>query len=196
VGNFLPPFMQRIHGLEGAQLGLVMAIGGGGAGLVGTWLGGRLADALGVRDRRWYLWLPALGAALALPLLAPLLLGEGLAMVVVLMVLVTALTNTYLGPCVATAHALVPPAMRALSSAILFFILNLIGLGLGPLTAGALSDLFTGWWGVDGLRYALLCTGLIAALGVIALMIAARRLPADLERGAALFAERETLDQA
>jgi predicted MFS family arabinose efflux permease len=196
VGNFLPPFMQRIHGLEGAQLGLVMAIGGGGAGLVGTWLGGRFADVLGVRDRRWYLWLPALGGTLALPLLAPLLLGEGLGMVIVLMVLVTALTNTYLGPCLATVHALVPPAMRAVSSAILFFILNLIGLGLGPLTAGALSDLFSGWWGVDGLRYALLCTGLIAALGVIALMIAARRLPADLERGAALVAQREAPSRA
>jgi predicted MFS family arabinose efflux permease len=192
VGNFLPPFMVRIHGLEGVQLGLVMAIGGGGAGLVGTWFGGRAADALGVRDRRWYLWLPAVASALALPLLVPLLLWDRLSGVVPLMVVVTALTNTYLGPCLATCHALVPPAMRALASAILFFILNLIGLGLGPVTAGALSDLFSDRWGVEGLRYALLCTGFISATGIAALLMAARCLPADLERGAALLAERET----
>lgn len=191
VGNFLPPFMVRSHGLTGSDLGIVMAIGGGGAGLVGTYLGGRIADHLGRRDRRWYLWLPALASTLALPFVFPLLLWNETWGVVPLMILVTALTNSYLGPCLATCHALVPPAMRALASAILFFILNLIGLGMGPLTAGALSDYFSAEYGDDGLRYALICTAMISATGVLALYAASRSLRADLDRGSALLAERE-----
>ena len=46
--------------------------------------------------------------------------------------------------------------MRALGSAILFFALNLIGLGLGPWAIGALSDALEFTYGSDSLRYALL----------------------------------------
>ena len=93
-----------------------------------------------------------LASTLALPFVFPMLLWGETWGVVPLMIVVTALTNTYLGPCLATCHALVPPAMRALASAILFFILNLIGLGMGPLTAGALSDYFSAEYGLDGFK--------------------------------------------
>jgi hypothetical protein len=45
----------------------------------------------------------------------------------------------YLGPTFAMTQSLVTPAMRALASAILLFVLNLIGLGLGPVASSALS---------------------------------------------------------
>ncbi|MGB5324199.1 MAG: hypothetical protein WBN40_02080, partial [Pseudomonadales bacterium] len=98
------------------------------------------------------------------------------------MFLVTLLVNTYLGPCLAISHAMVPPAMRALVSAMLFFILNLIGLGLGPLTAGVLSDWFSQSYGSDGLRYAMLVVGMVGGLAVVMFMLAARHLPKDLQR--------------
>ncbi len=44
----------------------------------------------------------------------------------------------YLGPTFAMTQTLVPPAMRSTASAILLFVLNLIGLGLGPVFAGFL----------------------------------------------------------
>ncbi len=182
VGNFLPVYMIRSHGLEGSELGILMAFGGGGAGMVGTLFGGRIADRLGAGDSRWYLWLPAVAGTLALPLVFPMLLSNSTVLVAGAMVVVTALTNTYLGPSLATCHALVPPAMRALTSAILFFVLNLIGLGGGPLVAGLLSDYFQGSYGSDGLRYALLVVAMIAVLGVVFFVLAARRLPADLAR--------------
>ena len=46
------------------------------------------------------------------------------------------LALTYLGPVIAMSHAMVPPAMRAFASSILFLVLNLIGLGLGPVFTG------------------------------------------------------------
>ena len=196
IGNFLPPFVERIHGVSGTDLGILMAFGGGGAGLAGTYLGGRIADLLGRRDPRWYLWQPALAGLVALPLIVPMLLWAGLWAFVPLMVVVTALTNSYLGPCLATCQALVPPAMRSLTSAILLFVLNLIGLGLGPLIAGALSDAFSRDHGVEGIRYALVITALIAGLGIVFLVAAARRLPEDLARGEARLAAREGLESA
>ncbi len=179
-GNFTPLFLERSHGISGLQLGFLLAIGGGGGGLIGTLIGGRLSDWLGARDQRWYLWVPAIAGCLALPIGLPYLLLEDTRLVVPLLVVVTILINTYLGPCLATCHGLVPPAMRALTSAILFFILNLVGLGMGPLTAGLLSDYFTPIYGDDGLRYAMLIVSGISAIGILMFFLAARNLPRDM----------------
>ena len=81
--------------------------------------------------------------------------------------------------------------MRALTSAILFFVLNLIGLGMGPLAAGLLSDFLTQSYGSDGLRYAMIVIGAIASTGIGMFVLAARNLPADLETAQRLAAETE-----
>jgi predicted MFS family arabinose efflux permease len=188
-GNFTPSFLMRSHGLEVANVGVLLAIFGGGGGILGTLLGGYLADRFGATDKRWYFWIPALAGALAFPLSIPYLLLENTTIVIGLMFVVTILINTYLGPCLAIAHSLVPPAMRALTSAILFFVLNLIGLGMGPLTAGLLSDFFTKTYGDDGLRYAMIIVGMIASIGVLMFILAARSLPRDLEAARRLAAD-------
>tara|TARA_R110002110_G_scaffold205066_1_gene416687 strand:- start:79731 stop:81041 length:1311 start_codon:yes stop_codon:yes gene_type:complete len=188
-GNFAPSYMVRSHGLGMAEVGIVLAIFGGGGGLIGTFLGGYLADRLGVGDKRWYLWVPALAGVLALPLAFPYLLLDNTTVVIGFMFLVTICLNTYLGPCLAISHSLVPPAMRALTSAVLFFVLNLIGLGLGPLTAGLLSDLYTAHYGVDGLRYAMLTVGVISSPAILLFWLAARNLPRDLARSKQLMAD-------
>ena len=185
-GNFTPPFLMRSHGLEVGEVGVLLAVFGGGGGIIGTLLGGKLADHLGTKDARWYMWVPAIAGTLALPLTFPYLLLDNTTVVMGLLFVVTILINTYLGPCIAMAHALVPPAMRSLTSAILFFVLNLIGLGMGPLTAGMLSDYFGQTYGDDGLRYAMLIVGMVASVGVVMFFMAARTIRADLEAARAL----------
>jgi len=180
-GNFAPPFLMRSHGLELGEVGVLLAIFGGGGGIIGVLLGGRLADRLGANDTRWYLWTPAIAGTIALPLTFPYLLLDNTAVAIGLLFVVTILINTYLGPCIAMSHALVPPAMRSFTSAILFFVLNFIGLGMGPLTAGLLSDYFSKSYGDDGLRYAMIVVGLISTLGVLMFFMAARNIRADLE---------------
>jgi hypothetical protein len=66
------------------------------------------------------------------------------------------LFNVYLGNSIATAHALVGSRMRATASAILFFILNFLGLGLGPSSVGFLSDYLEPTLGIESLRYSIL----------------------------------------
>lgn len=184
-GNFAPSYMVRNHGLEMGEVGVVLAIFGGGGGMLGTFLGGFLADWLGVRDKRWYLWLPAIAGTLALPLGFPYLLLDNTMVVIGFMFAVTIMINTYLGPSLAISHTLVPPAMRAVTSAILFFVINIIGLGLGPLTTGLLSDFYAPRFGEDSLRYAMLTVGVLGSPAVLMYILAARHLPADLARSAA-----------
>ena len=72
--------------------------------------------------------------------------------------------------------------MRATAAAIMLFIVNIVGAGAGPLIVGALSDLLAPDYGVDSIRYALVCSVLLGAAGSVLIMIAGRWLEADLER--------------
>jgi hypothetical protein len=67
----------------------------------------------------------------------------------------------YLAPCIAMTHGLVGLRMRAMGSAVLFFVLNLIGLGLGPWLTGIMSDLLTLQFGDFALRYAMSVTVMV-----------------------------------
>jgi MFS family permease len=89
--------------------------------------------------------------------------------------------NVFLGSTVATVHGLVGVRMRAMSSAVFFFILNIIGLGLGPFSVGLLSDYLALDYGQESLRYAMLM--ILPGVGVLAVvhfMLASRNLREDL----------------
>ncbi len=88
----------------------------------------------------------------------------------------------YLGPSFAMTQSLVRPQMRAVASAILLFVLNLIGLGIGPWFVGFLSDLLRPSFGVESIRYALMsvvCVG--NAWAALHYILAARTLREDLQ---------------
>ena len=73
----------------------------------------------------------------------------------------------WLGPVTTAIQHLVPAEMRATASASFLLINNLVGLGLGSLVMGALSDAMTVRFGADALRYAAVGTlgfYLVAAL--------------------------------
>jgi len=180
-GNFMPSFLIRSHGMSLTEVGLALGLIAGISGAIGTFLGGFLADKLGVRDVRWYLWIPMLGGLGSLLPAYYTLLGDNKTLIIAAMVPSQILSTLYLGPCIATCHNLVSPGMRAMASAILFFVLNMIGLGLGPLTVGLLSDTFAAPFGEENLRYAMLTTLSISLTGVFFLWQGVSRLKADLE---------------
>jgi MFS family permease len=182
VGNFFPSFLIRSHGLSVAQVGVVLALVSGIGGALGTYLGGYLGDRFGARDPRWYLWVPMLGGLIAFGPYLYVLLTDNTTHLLVILVFTNILTAMYLGPCIALSHALVPPNMRALTSAILFFVLNMIGLGLGPFLTGLASDLLAPRFGTDSLRYAMVLASLFGLVAIGLFFFAARRLPEDLAR--------------
>ena len=79
-------------------------------------------------------------------------------------------------------QGLVKIRMRATASAIVLFIINMIGLGLGPQLVGTLSDLLAPTFGVASIRYALLVVVVIGALwSTLHYVLAARTLREDLK---------------
>ncbi len=155
-----PTFFIRTHGLSTGEIGSWLALIYGVVGGLAVYFGGELAARFGAGDERKQLRGCAVafvfwGVGLAAVYIAP---NHYLAMAALA---VASLANVIQGPILATIQTLVPPSMRAMSLAIIYFFANLIGLGLGPLAAGALSDALQPAFGDDSLRYALiiLCPG-------------------------------------
>ena len=161
VLSFFPSFLERSHGMDlqqiGASLGIIIGVSTG-LGFVG---GGYFADKIGSKNRR--LSLQAVAAALLLGwvFVFPLYLLNSPYLVIGIFFLPSTLSNVYLPTTFAQTQSLVSLRMRAVASAILLFVINIIGLGLGPQAAGILSDYLAGAQGVDSLRYSLLAIGAI-----------------------------------
>jgi hypothetical protein len=84
------------------------------------------------------------------------------------------------------AQGLARPQMRAMASAVMLLVQNLIGLGLGPWSVGLLNDALAPRFGVHAVRYSLLLVALASLWGATHNCLAARTLRADLrakERG-------------
>jgi MFS family permease len=179
---FLPVFMIRVHGFSEGELSTWLALIALLAGGLGTFLGGYLCDRLAPRDRRYYVWVPAISTAIGIPFAAALYLEQDRYVALGYAVPAALLGGMYLGPTFAVSQGLARPHMRALVSAILLFIINLVGLGLGPQVVGVVSDLLKPELGVESVRYALLIVVVAgAAWSTLHYALAARTLRADLE---------------
>ncbi len=180
VTSWLPPFMARVHGMSSAEIGtwlsLIIGIGSG----IGYFMGGYITDRLSRKDKRWYLWLPAMALLFAIPLSLVAFFASGKNTMLLAIVLPAFLNSLYLAPCIALTHGIVNVRMRALSSAILFFVLNIIGLGLGPFIGGVLSDALQPTLGVDALRWALSNTVIASVLAAVCLYMASKYIRKDL----------------
>ncbi|MBQ74940.1 MAG: MFS transporter [Gammaproteobacteria bacterium] len=155
AANFAPLFWTQNHGLTLGILGTWSAIWGI-FGALGTFLGGVVTDRMIGRDLRWYLWIPALSTIFTLPFSLAIYTISHTGFVLFLAFVPAISFSMYLAPNLALAHSLVGLRMRAMASAVLFFILNIIGLGLGPLVVGMVSDFLEPMVGNDNVRYALI----------------------------------------
>lgn len=186
---WLPAFLLRVHGMSPGEVGTALALVIGVAGGCGTYAAGVIADRLGRRDQRWFLWTPALAVTVATPFALGIYLWPGAAGALIFAAISTFFNSFYLGPSFSTAQSLVDPRMRAIASAIMMLFINLIGMGLGPQIVGILSDLLTPRFGLESLRYALLVVALFKIWSVTHYALASRSLRQDLAaRDAALAA--------
>lgn len=184
--TWTPAFLIRSHGLSVSAVGTAMALIVGGCGALGLLLAGWGADRLSRRDRRWMCWLPALAVLAYAPGMIAMLSAAPLWLVYVCMTVPAAMGMLYLGPALALMQSLVAPRMRAVSGAFFLFLVNLVGMGLGPQTVGFLSDHFAADYANDSLRPALMIVGLASVWSALHFWRAARYLDADARRLAAL----------
>jgi MFS family permease len=156
-----PAFLIRSYGLKTGELGTWFAAIYGFGSMLGTYLGGELASRLATNNERLQLRAMALVYSCFSVISALIYIVPNYHLAFALMALAAVAGSAANGPLFATIQTIVPDRMRAVAIATIYLFANLIGWGIGPLAAGALSDLLRPWVGEESLRYALLalCPG-------------------------------------
>ena len=171
-----PSVLMRSFGLDllttGNFLSSLLLIGG----CAGVFAGGWLADRLGGSDRGWYAKLPAFAWILSVPAWGLGLFAPSLWLAWPLLLIGNAVNILWLGPVTTAVQHLVPRPMRSTASASFLLINNLIGLGVGPLLMGRLSDAFKAAYGVDSLRNAAVACLAFYLLAAILMFFAVKSL--------------------
>ena len=146
----------------------------------GTFLGARLADSWGAKNIRAYGWLPAIAISLCLPIGIISFWVPSVESHLILTTVFLLFMGMYLGPSFAIAQTLAPINQRAMSTALFFFILNLIALGGGPTITGWMIDLFKHTSAdLESTRYALTVTCLVFVPSILSFLVVARKIPKD-----------------
>ena len=156
TANWNASFMIRSYQMPTGEVGTWLAAIIGLGGAISVFGGGMLGDRLAPRDQRWYTWVPCIAGFISVPFLAGMYLADGPYLALTLSIVPGLLLPAFLGNTIATTHAIVDPRMRATASAVLFLVINIIGLGAGPWAVGFASDLLAPSLGSESLRYALL----------------------------------------
>lgn len=177
-----PAFLGRVHQMESMEIGIWLGLSIGVGGTLGALAGGAIADRLGARDQRWYMFLSALVSIAAVPFAVGFVLLDQTRAALLCFLAFYFLANMYIGPMLSMTQGLVKLRMRATASAILLFILNMVGLGAGPFLVGFLNDQFSGRFGVEAIRYSLLIVSLAGIPASFFFLRASRSLRQDLAR--------------
>ena len=148
--------------------------------VAGTYFGAKLVDWKAKTDIRAYGYIPALAVLLALPLGILCFWAPTIEIHLLLTGLFQICIGVYLGPSFAIAQTLAPVHIRAMSTALFFFILNMIALGGGPTAAGILIDVFKSSYSeFDAIKYAMMAICCVFVLSFIFFMLVTKTLPKD-----------------
>ena len=167
------PYAERVFEVPKHQLGFWLGGGGAAGGFLGVILGGRMADALFERMPSGRIWVILFGLVSPVPFAIAQYTTDSLVLFYVLNVVVGALAASALGAAAASSQALVLPRMRGMATATFFLATTLVGLALGPYTAGYVSAQNDG-----NLSIGVLSTLWIVPLGIVLLVAATRLVPA------------------
>jgi MFS family permease len=144
IGMFAAPYFIRQFGLDLALVGLLIGVVGGVSTGVGTLLGGLVADWAGKRTLSAYALVPAIGITIAAPVYMLAYAHNDWRWAFGLLLIPGVFHYAYLGPCFGVIQNAVDGRRRATATALLLFIVNLIGLGGGPPFVGWLIDQLAG----------------------------------------------------
>jgi MFS family permease len=145
-------------------------------GAIGALVVGKLFDRLSIRGFQYGMWMLAIVPFFSMPFFIMGLLADDLTTAMLLFVIPGFAANCFLGPTLAMVQTLSPVNTRAVSAAIKMLFINLIGMGLGPLLVGVLSDLLSPRYGEDALSVALTYFTLVGLWGSLHFWLCGRAL--------------------
>ena len=186
-GAWEPVFLMRVYEMDQAKAGMIYFLINPLPSMLGGFLGGIVIDKLITRDLRWYLWLPALAMLANFPLIAGFLLwpttdtlwDDGLPVGFAFSIFASIAGSMMAPAVIATAQSLAHSSMRAMAHAVWSMVANLVGMGLGPVVAGGLSEYLMPSYGHESIRYSLLIVSSVAIPAAAALWYGAKTLRQD-----------------
>lgn len=192
---FIGSFYFRNHAAEAAAaaqgfglgtagfLGLALGLIGGVAGILGSFLGGVIGDRLGKKGPQGQMTLPAVAAIIGAPFYIYGMTTPSMTTAMAVLAIPTFLNSMWYGPVYGSVQGLVRPQTRATAAAVILFIINLIGLGFGPLAVGALSDFYADGLHMgegEGIRWALMTSASSMLVAAVLFWIARRTIKSDM----------------
>lgn len=174
-----PPFLMRVKGMSLTQVAGYYSLVLGITGMIGTFAAGWIADKLGAKDRRWFAWIPAIAFLITIPFWFGIVYAPTWQIALLCIAVPALLNNCYLAPALAVVQNAVPPNRRTISGAVLLFVLNLIGLGAGPVYVGRISDMAKAEHGDNSLSIAFLALVPVIVITILAHMASAWSIARD-----------------
>lgn len=176
-GMWNAAFLVRSHDLSLTQAGMMAGFFGGGAAAIGILLSGYLADR--IAKRKGVLWLPLTGhilgwLAIVTYFLWPKGLGDefslpGVPFAMLFCTLASFFSVWWVSPCLTLLTSIVSGTQRALAISMQTVLITLLGIGVGPMIVGVLSDMFSAQAGAESLRYALIISSSTTLISVFLL---------------------------
>lgn len=180
TSEWQPAFFMRTHAMQSGELGTWLAVIGGIGGAVGVWAGGYLVTRFASNNETLQLKLMALFSFLLMFSVSCIYLSPQKHLALAFLLLSNFIGMLSLGPIYALIQGLIPDSMRAMAVAVVYLIINFIGMGLGPLSVGILSDLFSSLSLADPLGYASLVIQPVCLVACIYLLRASKTVTLDL----------------
>jgi len=157
LSTWQPAFFIRVYGMKTGELGTWFSAIFGLTAVAGTYAGGELATRFAGGDERLQLKTMAVAYCIFGFISAMAFVVSNKYAAFALLAIGGVTINVTTGPILAIIQSVIPSRMRAIAISLVYFFANLVGLGLGPLVTGALSEFFERRFGSESLRYALLC---------------------------------------
>ena len=173
LAQWLPSFLNRIHGLDVARANTIFGATTVLAGILGTLAGGWLGDRWQKKNNQGYLLLSGWGFLIGTPLAAWAILAPGLTGCMTAIFLAEFFLFLNTGPLNTVILNVTKPAVRAMAFAVNIFFIHALGDAVSPSILGWLSD----QW---GLRYALLIAPVAMALAGLFCFICGRFVARDM----------------
>ena len=181
-----PQFLEGVKHMAASDVAIYYALALGVTGVIGTLVSGWLVDRLGQKDRRWFAWVPAIAFALSIPFWFGLIWAPTWQLAMLFLLGPMLMNQSYLAPALTVAQNAVAPAQRTMTGAILLFVLNLVGLGVGPVYVGWIADQMEPAHGEQALAYGFAAVIPFVVLTVIAHLAASVSIARDKRLAAAL----------
>jgi len=179
IASFAVPFFIRSFGVEIDIIGATYGGTAAASSVVGTLAAAFLVDRLARRDIRWMLRLPGYACLLAVPFVVASILSPSYQICLLFFFIGNTFVSMAIPALFASIYGIIHNNQRSMAIAVFGLAANLLGLGLGPVLIGAISDAITPTFGVEALRYTLAGSVLFLAWAAAHILIGSRSIQQD-----------------